>query len=98
MAFCLLFCLTFLPAGSALSEALFRAKTTHTQDSTNFLKQGIWLLQKKRFAEAREEFLRAVQADSDSAEAFFYLSIAERDLGHLSAAESDLRRSLDLRS
>src|SRR5579885_1284041 len=96
MAVCLLLCLIFFPAGSASSGASFQAKTTYTRDSAVFLKQGILLLQKKRFAEAREEFLRAVQADSDSAEAFFYLSIAERDLGHLSAAESDLRRSLDL--
>jgi Flp pilus assembly protein TadD len=96
MAVCLLLCLIFFPAGSASSGASFQAKTTYTRDSAVFLKQGILLLQKKRFAEAREKFLQAVQADSDSAEAFFYLSIAERDLGHLSAAESDLRRSLDL--
>src|SRR5579885_3530900 len=86
MAVCLLLCLIFFPAGSASSGASFQAKTTYTRDSAVFLKQGILLLQKKRFAEAREKFLQAVQADSDSAEAFFYLSIAE----------SDLRRSLDL--
>jgi len=58
------------------------------------LHPGIELLQKREYANAREEFLRMTQAHPKSSEAFFYLGITEVGLGNLPGAENALRQSL----
>src|SRR2546426_12585025 len=64
--------------------------------ATSLLRQGILLLQQQHYQEAREEFLRVTKSNPESAEAFFYLGIAERGLRSPEHAEAALRHSLVL--
>src|SRR5689334_7704706 len=60
------------------------------------LRHGIRLLAENKYAEAQREFLAATQTDPASAEAFFYLAMAELRLGNAPDAERSLRQSLKL--
>ena len=60
------------------------------------LEKGINLFEEKRYAQARDELLRAVRADPRSARAFFYLGLTELQLGDVSSAAESFRQSTAL--
>jgi Flp pilus assembly protein TadD len=67
-----------------------------TSETRRSLQHGILLLEQKRYEEARREFARVTEGHPASAEAFFYLGMAEAKLGHLLQSEKSLRHSLEL--
>ena len=84
-----------------LHDALMSSRGAHAptaiaQTTESTVQAGVSLLQQKRYEEARRELESAAMQHADSAEAFFYLGMAELHLGDRLAAEASLRRSLEL--
>jgi protein O-GlcNAc transferase len=68
-----------------------------SQATSDSLDAGVSLLDQKRFAEARDVFLRLTHRHPHSAEGFFYLGLAELNLGNIQIAEKYLQQSLALK-
>src|SRR5437660_12793404 len=95
MALHILF-LTLIYVSPATALKASQAPAADGKEKNASLARGVGLLEEKRYPEARQEFLEATRRDPGSAEAFFYLGVAELHLGNAPAAERCLRHALEL--
>ena len=95
MALRILF-LTLIYMSLATALKASQASAADEKEKNVSLAKGVGLLEEKRYPEARQEFLDATRRDPGSAEAFFYLGVAELHLGNAPAAERCLRHALEL--
>lgn len=79
------------PTGSVDSAAWERARSL-PPDVQAALDSGNAAFRRDDFAAAREHYLRATQLGPDQSATWFGLSMAERQLGNVDAAEEAMRR------
>jgi Flp pilus assembly protein TadD len=79
------------PTGSVDSAAWERARSLPA-DVQAALDRGNAAFRRDDFSTAREHYLRATQLGPDQSAAWFGLSMAERELGNVAAAEQAMRR------
>jgi tetratricopeptide (TPR) repeat protein len=88
----------FLPVLMSRREGLPTAQTAATGISATDadLRESLHLIQRKDYLNAQKRLTHFVETHAQSAEAFFYLGVADQHLGMASEAEKALRRSLEL--
>jgi len=88
--------LTLIYVSSATALKASQACASDGKGKSASLARGVALFEEKRYPQARQEFLEATRRDPGSAEAFFYLGMAEAHLRNAPAAERCLRHALEL--
>ena len=87
--------LTLIYVSSATALKASQACASDGKGKSASLARGVALFEEKRYPQARQEFLEATRRDPGSAEAFFYLGMAEAHLRNAPAAERCLRHALE---